>query len=109
MTLAGNKNTGRSVKETFPVLEMSCAACAVSVESALKATPGVHQAAVNFSNHSVLVDFDSKLREPAKLQKAVLSIGYDLVINVENPQEIQETIQRQPYREINTITLLSAV
>jgi Cu2+-exporting ATPase len=28
------------VKQTFPVLEMTCAACAVSVESILNNTPG---------------------------------------------------------------------
>jgi Cu2+-exporting ATPase len=35
---------GHYVKNTFPVLEMTCAACAISVESMLKATNGVKDA-----------------------------------------------------------------
>ena len=48
--------SGELVKESFPVLEMTCAACAVSVESMLKNTPGVKDAAVNFANQSALVE-----------------------------------------------------
>jgi len=40
------------VRETFPVLEMTFAACAVSVESRLKSTAGVKVAGVNFANQT---------------------------------------------------------
>ena len=40
---------GNRVKETFPVLGMTCAGCAVSVESMLKSTEGVYDAGVNLS------------------------------------------------------------
>jgi P-type Cu2+ transporter len=39
-------------RESFPVLEMTCAACATSVESMLKATEGVRNAGVNFANQT---------------------------------------------------------
>ena len=38
-----------TIKRTFPVLEMTCASCAISVESLLNAEIGVLSAAVNFS------------------------------------------------------------
>ena len=55
---AAKQNTTASVRETFPVLEMTCAACAVSVESMLKNTPGVSDAAVNFANQTAWVEYD---------------------------------------------------
>lgn len=42
----------KTVKETFPVLEMTCAARAISVESMLKSVDGVKDAGVNFANSS---------------------------------------------------------
>jgi len=52
---------GTDIRKTYPVLEMSCAACAVSVESLLKHTPGVTNASVNYANQSALVQFDPKV------------------------------------------------
>ena len=40
------------IKEEFPVLEMTCASCAVSVESMLKSVEGVKDAGVNYANGS---------------------------------------------------------
>src|SRR5688572_20655463 len=99
----------KTKKETFPVLEMSCAACAVSVESMLKATAGVKDAAVNFANQTAWVEYNEEAVKPADLQKAVQSIGYDLVVNVEHPEEVQEKAQQQHLREIKTRTLWSTI
>ena len=54
-------------KTTFPVLEMTCAACAVSVESMLKSTAGVLDAGVNFANQSAWVTYDPDLATPQTL------------------------------------------
>lgn len=42
----------------IPVRGMSCAACAGSVEKVLQSQVGVENAAVNFANHSVYLDYD---------------------------------------------------
>jgi Cu2+-exporting ATPase len=104
----GDKRT-KSKKETFPVLDMSCAACAVSVESMLKATAGVKDAAVNFANQTAWVEYVEETVKPADLRKAVQSIGYDLVVNVENPEEVQEKAQQQHLREVKARTLWSSI
>ncbi len=96
-------------RETFPVLEMTCAACAVSVESMLKATTGVKDAGVNFANQTAWVEFDTSLAKPADLQNAVRSIGYDLVVDVEDPQAVQEEAQRKHYESIRRRTIWSAI
>ncbi|WP_276483854.1 heavy metal translocating P-type ATPase [Paraflavitalea pollutisoli] len=101
------KPVSASTKETFPVLEMTCAACAVSVESMLKAVPGVQSAAVNFANQTALVEYVPQQVTPAQLQATVRSIGYDLVIDKDNSTAIQEQAQEQHYRAIRHRTAWS--
>ncbi len=96
-------------KQSFPVLEMTCAACAVSVESMLKASPGVKSAAVNYANQSAIIEYDSRLAQPLDLQNAVRSIGYDLVIDTEDPQAVKEEAQRKQYEEVKIRTIWSSI
>ena len=98
-----------TVKQSFPVLEMTCAACAVSVESMLKNTKGVTNASVNFANQTALVEFDPATATLVNLQQAVRAIGYDLVVDVDDPQAVKEEAQHKHYQEIKTRTIGSAV
>lgn len=100
---------GHVVRENFPVLEMTCAACAVSVESMLKATTGVKDAGVNFANQTAWVEYDNTIAKPVDLQNAVRSIGYDLVMDVEDPQAVQEESQRRHYAEVKNRTIWSSI
>lgn len=95
------------IKETFPVLEMTCAACAVSVESMLQSVPGVHQAGVNFANQTAWVEYDPALATPQQLQSTIRSIGYDLVIDKENQDEVKEEAQQRHYRNVKQRTIWS--
>jgi Cu2+-exporting ATPase len=99
----------KTKKETFPVLEMSCAACAVSVESMLKSTAGVKDAAVNFANQTAWVEYEEGTVKPADLQNAVRSIGYDLVVDVEHPEEVQAKAQQDHLNQIKKRTLWSII
>ncbi len=103
---AGN---GQYTRETFPVLEMTCAACAVSVESMLKSTAGVKDAGVNFANQTAWVEYDKKATKPVDLQNSVRSIGYDLVVDVEDPQAVQEEAQRKHYEEVKNRTIWASI
>jgi Cu2+-exporting ATPase len=69
-----------TIKKSFPVLQMSCASCAVSVESMLKSQPGVVDANVNYANTQASVEFIPGLVRAESLKKAVQSIGYDILI-----------------------------
>ncbi|HEY8935471.1 MAG TPA: heavy metal translocating P-type ATPase [Cyclobacteriaceae bacterium] len=97
------------IKQTFPVLEMSCAACAVSVESMLKSVSGVKDAGVNYANQSAWIEYDTTLTQPGDLQNAVRSIGYDLVVNVEDPQAVKEEAQKKNFEEIKKRTIWSSI
>lgn len=79
-------------KSTFPVTGMTCAACAVSVESILKSEEGVADAAVNFATQTVLVEYDPSKAKPDHMQKALQGLGYDMVI-AENPDT--EALEKQ--------------
>jgi Cu2+-exporting ATPase len=102
-------SNGQYKRDTFPVLEMTCAACAVSVESMLKATAGVNDAGVNFANQTAWVEYDAKQTKPSDLQNSVRSIGYDLVVDVEDPQAVQEEAQRRHYEEVKNRTIWSSI
>jgi Cu2+-exporting ATPase len=108
-SLKAVKSHPNKIHQTFPVLEMTCAACAVSVESMLKATKGVIDAGVNYANQSAWVDYDKTEATPVDLQNAVRSIGYDLVVDAEDPQAIQEESQQRSYEEIKQRTIWSAI
>jgi Cu2+-exporting ATPase len=97
------------MKKQFPVLEMSCAACATSVESLLSNTPGIEQASVNYANHSASITWDNSIITPIDIQNALRGIGYDIIIEEENAQEIQEASQLNYYKEIKSRTIWSAI
>lgn len=103
------KDMGQLTKQSFPVLEMTCAACAVSVESMLKATAGVKSASVNYANQTALVEYNTAEASTTDLQNAVRSIGYDLIIDVEDPQAVKEEAQHKQYEEIKTRTIWSSI
>lgn len=96
-------------KETFPVLGMTCAACAVSVESVLKSVPGVQDAGVNFANQSAWAIYGESTVTPELLQKTIRSIGYDLVIDKENEDIIKEQAQQQHYNAVKNRTIWASI
>jgi Cu2+-exporting ATPase len=105
------KKTGdKLIKKTFPVLEMSCAACAVSVESMLKATPGVRDSGVNYANQSAWVEYDPAVVTAETLRQTVQSIGYDLVIEDEaEARQQQEASQQRRYKTLKRQTIGASV
>jgi Cu2+-exporting ATPase len=96
-------------KDSFPVLEMTCGACAVSVESMLSSLEGVKSAAVNFATQSALLEYDPSIVSPAQMQATVQSIGYDLVIDKDNQEQIVEEAQTNHYKTVRKKTIWSAI
>ncbi|SHF43602.1 Cu2+-exporting ATPase [Salegentibacter echinorum] len=103
-----SKETKQGTKKSFPVTGMTCAACAGSVESILSHTDGVNNATVNFASNSVLVDYDENISEE-KLQQALEEVGYDLIIDTEDPAEAQQKLQQKHYLDIKNRTIWSAI
>jgi Cu2+-exporting ATPase len=99
-----------SIKKTFPVLQMSCASCAISVESMLKQQPGVIDASVNFANAKVLIEYIPTLTHLANLKQVVQSIGYDLLIDESTASEENlENIQKEHFEKLKNKTYLALI
>lgn len=99
-----------TIKRTFPVLEMTCASCAISVESLLNAEIGVLSAAVNFANATVMVTYIPTVVEPQVLKKAVEEGGYDLMIADQKDQtNTIENIHREKFNKLKRKTYWAIV
>jgi len=96
-------------RSTFPVTGMTCAGCAVSVESMLKSVDGVIDAGVNFADNSAWAEYDIQKTDPEDLQKSIRSIGYDLIIDEDNSAELQESLQQKKYEEIRQRTIRASI
>lgn len=98
-------NKQKSIKESFPVLNMTCAGCAVSSESTVKAVPGVLDAAVNFANATLTVEYLPDTTSPTAIQEALQSVGYDLLLEDESTQqETLEAIHEKKYKKLKNKT-----
>lgn len=64
--------------QTFPVLDMSCAACATRVEKTLNRQPGVYHAQVNYAAATATVEYNPQECTPKTLKDAIQNAGYDL-------------------------------
>jgi P-type Cu+ transporter len=69
----------KTEKIDLPIIGMSCASCATTIESELKKTDGVLGATVNFGVEKASVTFDPEIAKTENLVKAVRDTGYDVV------------------------------
>ena len=98
----------KNIKKTFPVLGMTCAACAVSVESILKSAKGVHDAGVNYANQTAWAEYDQTVK-PVDLQNLIRSVGYDLIVDSDDPQQEQQQAQLKQYEQLKERTIWAAI
>ncbi len=95
----------QQVTKIYPVLEMSCAVCAMNVETLVRTLPGIHSASVNFASATLQVCFDPDRISPDKIRQAVQEIGYDLIIETDDPVRRQEEAQKRHYLALKRSTL----
>jgi len=94
--------------EIFPVIGMTCASCATSVESMIKAQAGVEKSEVNYATQSVKVSFHPDIIQPESFQKAVQDIGYDLIVDLNSGKEKQEALQNRNYQTLKNHFIAAA-
>jgi len=75
-------------KVELPLSGLSCASCAVKVQGALSAIPGVVDASVNYATEKAIVTYKSDQVGLASLSNAVATAGYKVM-----PQQIMLPIQ----------------
>jgi Cu+-exporting ATPase len=86
---------------------MSCAGCVATVENALRHTPGVSEAAVNFAEHTATV---TGAAGAAELVKAVREAGYEAA-ELRGPEDHagKEAAERAHYRSLLRKFVVAAV
>lgn len=94
--------------QTFPVLDMSCAACATRVEKTLNRQPGVYHAQVNYAAATATVEYNPQECTPETLKGAIQNAGYDLVIETNAQKEkIAEDAHSRKYHQLKQRTIFS--
>ena len=83
------------IQKNFPVIGMSCAACAARVEKNLAKQPGVTNASVNLAAASVSITFDDTITNAESLQHALKNVGFELIIEEEKQEQNSENIEEQ--------------
>ena len=96
-------------KDIIPVLGMSCAACAGSAQQVVRNQDGVVDAQVNFATGYLSVTYHTETTNLEKLQKALQSAGYDLLIEKENQQQTLEKLHQQNYQKIKRNTIWALI
>ncbi len=97
------------IAKTYPVTGMHCASCAVRAESYVKTLPGIKSASVNYADNSLNVEFLPEEITPSEMKKAVQSIGYDLIIDEANSQDLKEEARNSYFSEIRINTIGAAI
>ena len=97
-----------SLRATFPVLGMGCAACVARVEGAIKSCEGVSDAQVSLAGNSAVVDYDPAKTSPEVIRKKVQDEGYDLIVEEGKVAEDKAEKQRDDdYRSLRRDTILA--
>ena len=97
---------GMNIKNTYPVLGISCASCAARVDKTLNGLPGVYQATVNYATAVAQVEYNPEVCSDATLQSAVQDAGYDLLVDTgEDVADKAEEIRLTRYRKIKRRTV----
>lgn len=91
-------------KRVIPVLEMSCAVCAATVEKTVRELTGVEEASVNFSANTLQVVYDPDKISLKDMQAAVSAAGYDLVIS-ENAEADAIDAEHRLYLDLRRRTI----
>ncbi|NMB16626.1 MAG: copper-translocating P-type ATPase [Firmicutes bacterium] len=106
-------DAGYKVKETaplqltFPIQGMTCASCAAHVERALGRVEGVEKASVNFAAGKAAVKLAGEV-DVDLLRRAVADAGYEMIVDVEVPDDdsVQRAFRRMRGAALPTILVM---
>lgn len=103
-----NPAQSKTHKHTFPLLGMTCTACASSVETILMHTEGIQDASVNYATATVSVTWDDRIT-PQGIDQALQEVGYGLVISTQELGESVREAQEKNYQQLKQQTLVAAI
>ncbi len=92
----------------YAVRGMHCASCAQSIQSFLRAQPGIHAAEVNFAAQTLTITYDAQRYTPAELRRLLQQLGYDLALT-QPPSRITHEEQLASLRRRLWLALSGAI
>lgn len=78
---------------------MSCAACAVTIESSLKPLDGVDSVSVNFATRTLHIKYNEEIVNPNDFQKTVKDVGYSIIVD----EDLKENFEKEQIVELKQI------
>lgn len=98
------------MKEQYKIAGMTCAACAVSIESYLKSQDGILEVAVNYPNQSVALEYDNDKTTLETIQQKIKEIGYTLLLGTnQDTQKVFEELEEKRLASLKAKLIFSAV
>lgn len=89
------------ISKSYKVSGMTCAACAISLESYLSPLDGVRKVSVNYPNQSVAIEFDSTVISIETLGLKAKEIGYTLLIG--NAEEAEKSFNASETKRLEKL------
>ncbi|MCS7000505.1 MAG: heavy metal translocating P-type ATPase [Bacteroidota bacterium] len=86
-----------TVVETFPVVGITCAACARSIESLSRSVQGVYRAEVNSAAATVTLEYDPLQVQPDDVAAVLRPFGYELVHAAVPATALAEAAEREQH------------
>lgn len=82
---------------TLRLRGMSCAACANSIEEAIRSVAGVSESSVNFATEQASVTYDPQQTDITAIEKAVDTAGYSAFL-IQDPLAEEDDVERRSQR-----------
>lgn len=93
------------IRESFPVIDMSCASCAASVQSMTNSIPGVVDASVNFATTKLSVQYFPNMVKAEDIKKNIQDIGFDILIENSKDENVTlDEINQKRYSKLRNRT-----
>ncbi|RPD93056.1 heavy metal translocating P-type ATPase [Aureibaculum marinum] len=98
------------MKEQYKIVGMTCATCAISVESYLKPQEGIIDVTVNYPNQTVLLEYDHSKVTLENIQQKIKEIGYTIVVgNTQDSQKIFKKLEENRLRSLKFKLIFSTL
>lgn len=100
-----------TTQHIFPVIGMSCAACATHVNKTLQKVAGVLDSQVNYASAMAYITYDPQSCSAQVLQQAVRNAGYDLLVepDKEDAMAQADAIRLRQYKTLKRRTILAVI
>ncbi|MFH1598513.1 MAG: heavy metal translocating P-type ATPase [Patescibacteria group bacterium] len=92
-------------KTVLKIQDMHCAACAVSIDKALKKAGGVKTSSVNFATGKAMVEYDESAIKLEGLKMVIKDAGY----TVEEPSEEKSAKNQEERKELIKVLISAAL